>query len=131
MASKATVKAETFESLCKELGKYCSEAERGLLCYRAYQAYVKEHPTTAQGRASKRAASLDRDPSFREEAAKLSGVKPSTIDALLQVGKAMATLPKRATTAANSLPLRCLRKLATREYDKRRAGIIEKFGGQV
>jgi len=109
-ASTTTIprrEVETFESLCLTLGRYCSEAERGLLCYRAHQAYLKDHPETAQGKAPKgkaRPASFDRDPSFREAAAKLAEVSRATIDALLHVGKALVGLPATTTAGRRRCP---------------------------
>lgn len=124
---------ETFEDLCKELGKRVNSTENALLCYRAYQAYVAEHPSTAHGKAN----NLDRDPSipsFRKAAAGASGVAPATIDALLQVGKAIAPLPKmtKAALVGSSLSnsMRMLRKLATKEHDGTRADLITAFAQQ-
>jgi hypothetical protein len=123
-------KTETFSELCKELGRRISSTENALLCYRAYQAYLREKPDTAHGKGNK----LDRDtssPAFYKAAAKASGVAPATISALLQVGKAIAPLPERVKTAlaGSSLgnSMRMLRKLAKKDHEKDRAELITKF----
>ncbi len=121
---------DTFTELCKELGRRvtASGTENALLCFRAYQAYLLEHPETAHGKGK---GKLDRAPSFRKAAAEASGVAPATIDALLQVGKAIAPLPEEAKAAlvgssvVNSM--RVLRKLSTDEHDQDRAQLITEF----
>ncbi len=122
---------ETFLALCKELGNRISSTENALLCYRAYQAYLLEYPDTGHGKAK---GKLDRDPSFRKAAAAASGVAAATIDALLQVGRALLPLNKKAKTALASSSLsnsmRVLRKLATKEHDKDRASLITEFAKQ-
>lgn len=126
-------RAETFADLCKELGHRTNSTENALLCYRAHQAYLVEHPDTARGKANK----TDRDPksiAFRTAAAEVSGVAPATIDALLQVGKAIDPLPSKTKAALVSSSLgnsmRLLRKLATKKYDKDRASLIVEFVGK-
>lgn len=125
-------KPESFTSLCKQLGQAIrgSATQNALLCYRAQRAYVDEYPETGQGKARTKAKS-DRVPSFREAAAKESGVCASTIDALLQVGKAIHGLPKTVQHALVSSSLgnevRVLRKLATSKFEKKRATLILAF----
>ncbi len=122
---KTTPKSETFIELCKELGERirASFTENALLCYRAFQAYLVEHPDTAHGKG--------KGPSFRVAAAKESGVCESTIDALLQVGKAIQKLPKGVQRALVSSSLqnsmRVLRKLAIKKHEKNRADWITTF----
>jgi hypothetical protein len=121
---------ETFDSLCKELGKRIHSMDNALLCHRAYVAYNAEHPNSTQGKSNK----SDRDAtevSFRKAAAKASGVSASTIDALLQVGKAIASLSDEVKATLSSCSLgnwtRGLRKLATKKFDDKRAEIITDF----
>ncbi len=128
---ETTEPKETFLELCQELGKRISSTENALLCYRAYRAYLREHPNTAHGKAR---AKLGREPSFRKAASKASGVAPATIDALLQVGKAIDPLSKevKAALANSSLSrsMRVLRKLATKEHNGDRAELITEFAKQ-
>lgn len=121
---------ETFLSLCKELGKRINSMDNALLCYRAYVAYNAEHPETMQGKGN----SSDRDasiPAFRNAAAKASGVAVGTIDALLQVGKAIGPLSDDVKDVLASCSLgnwtTGLRKLATSKFDEKRADIITTF----
>jgi len=124
---------DTFEGLCKELGKRVrgSGVENALLCYRAYQAYLGEHPKTAHGKAR---GNGQREVGFRHAAAKASGVCASTIDALLQVGKAMRGLPKTAQEALASSSLQdsilMLRKLSTKKHEEDRESLIIAFAKQ-
>jgi hypothetical protein len=128
-----TKQEDTFTALCKELGRRvtASGTENALLCFRAYQAYLLEHPETAHGKGK---GKLDRAPSFRKAAAEVSGVAPATIDALLQVGKAIAPLPEEAKAAlvGSSLvnSMRVLRKLATKEHASDRTDLITTFADQ-
>lgn len=121
---------EIFDTSCKKLGERLNSVENALLCYAAYVAYNTMHPATTQGKGN----SSDRDatiPAFRNAAAEKSGVAVSTIDALLQVGKAMGPLPEEVKQALKSSHLGSwttgLRKLATSKFDKTRAEIITKF----
>lgn len=121
---------EIFDTSCKKLGERLNGVENALLCHAAYVAYNTMHPETTQGKGN----SSDRDasiPAFRVAAAEKSGVAVSTIDALLQVGKAMGPLPEEVKDALKSSHLGSwttgLRKLATSKFDKTRASIITKF----
>jgi hypothetical protein len=121
---------EIFDTSCKKLGERLNSVENALLCYAAYVAYNTMHPETMQGKGN----SSDRDasiPAFRNAAAEKSGVAVSTIDALLQVGRAMGPLPEEVKDALKSSHLGSwttgLRKLATSKFDKTRASIITKF----
>jgi hypothetical protein len=71
--TKAT--STTFQSLCKELGQKVrtSETENALLCYRAYQAYLKEYPDTGRGKGKKKDRNAS-SPPFAVKAAEISGV---------------------------------------------------------
>lgn len=126
-------KTETFTDLCKELGKRINSMDNALLCYRAYLAYNTEHPETVQGKGNK----SDRDasiPAFRNAAANASGVAVGTIDALLQVGKAIGPLPDDVKDVLKSCSLgnwtTGLRKLATSKFDDNRADIITTFANE-
>src|ERR1019366_388948 len=91
------VEEMSFEELCKELGKRISSTENALLCWKAYQAYQVEEqvgmPEGAKLSLRTRAKLVVSDEkSFRKKVAKLSGVVPATIDALLQIGKSLEKL---------------------------------------
>lgn len=119
---------KNFTNLCLELGERINSAENAMLCHRAYLAYLDEYPDTARGKGNK----SDRDPTcmaFRNKAAEISGVAAATIDALLQVGKALAPLSDDLKTAlpSSSLSMRTLRKLATKRFDATREDLIRTF----
>jgi hypothetical protein len=121
---------ETFNELCKRMGDRMNHAEAALICFQAHEAYEREFPDTAHGQGNK----SDRDTSndaFYKAAAKVSGMAPSTVSALLQVGKAIADLPKpvQRTLSASSLGkwMRGLRRLASKELASKRARIIKEF----
>jgi hypothetical protein len=133
MKTQKDDKRVDFIGLCKELGRRINGANNALLCWRAYQAYLREHPDSARGKGNK----LDRDPSsqaFRRAAAEASGLSAATVDALLQVGKSLAPLPPRAKKALMGCSLthsmRMLRKLATKAHDQDRAAMIREFAEQ-
>lgn len=124
---------ETFTDLCKQLGSRISSTENALLCHRAYEVYLRQNPDTAHGKGNK----SDRDQgikSFRRAAAEASGVAAATIDALLQVGKAITPLPEQTKDVLTSCSLgnfmRGLRKLATDKFDGQREQIISDFAKQ-
>lgn len=115
--------ARTFSALCKELGSRTNATENALLCHSAYTAF----------RAERKAGDTKADSvrSFRKEAAREAGLSPSTIDALLQIGKAIAPLPAETQLALKGSPLgnmtRLLRKLARDEHDENRLADVTEY----
>lgn len=131
--TRKTNTKQSFLALCKELGQRINSTENALLCYRAYQAYLAEHPDTGRGKARK----MDRDascPAFAKKAAEVSGVSRSTINALLQVGRAVQplspTIKRTLTSCSLGNWMNGLRKLATKEFDTKRVDVITTFAKQ-